>query len=45
MHELAHLLETNHTTAFWNIVKAQHTQTEKAKKWLLENGQLLEEEI
>lgn len=45
VHELTHLLETNHTPRFWNIVRAQLATTEKAKRWLLEHGQLLEEEI
>jgi len=45
VHELAHLLEANHTARFWNIVRAQSPKMQKAKKWLLENGQILEEEI
>lgn len=45
VHELTHLIETNHTPRFWNIIKAQVTSTEKAKQWLKENGQLLEEDI
>ncbi len=45
VHELAHLIETNHTPKFWNIVRAQSPTMEKAKAWLKENGQLLEEEI
>lgn len=45
IHELTHLLETNHTERFWNIVKAQAVNIEKAKQWLKENGQLLEEDI
>jgi len=44
-HELAHLIEANHTTKFWNIVRAQAPTMEKAKAWLKENGQLLEEAI
>ena len=44
-HELAHLLEPNHTPRFWNIVKAQHPTTDKARGWLREHGELLEEEI
>ncbi len=42
VHELAHLIEANHTPRFWNIVKAQAPTMEKAKTWLKENGQLLE---
>jgi predicted metal-dependent hydrolase len=45
VHELAHLLETNHTPVFWNIVSTQSPKMEKAKQWLKENGQILEEEL
>ncbi len=45
VHELAHLLETNHTARFWNIVRAKAPTSEKAKAWLKEHGQLLEEEV
>ena len=45
VHELAHLLEPNHTPRFWNIVRAQSPKMEKAKQWLLEYGQILEEDI
>jgi predicted metal-dependent hydrolase len=45
VHELAHLLEFNHTPRFWNIVQTHSTQMEKAKRWLLDHGQLLEEDI
>ncbi|MFQ5741902.1 MAG: YgjP-like metallopeptidase domain-containing protein, partial [Acidobacteriota bacterium] len=45
VHELAHLLEANHTKRFWNIVRARIAGMDKAQLWLLENGQLLEEEI
>ncbi|MGD1152744.1 MAG: SprT family zinc-dependent metalloprotease [Syntrophales bacterium] len=45
VHELAHLIEPNHTPRFWNIVRSQVPTTEKAKAWLKENGQLLEEAI
>jgi len=44
-HELAHLLEPNHTPRFWNIVKTQVPATDKARDWLKEHGQLLEEEV
>lgn len=44
-HELAHLIESNHTPRFWSIVSAQTANTERARKWLRENGQRLEEEI
>ena len=44
-HELAHLLEANHTPRFWNVVRAQVPKTEAARAWLREHGQMLEEEI
>jgi hypothetical protein len=45
VHELAHLIEPNHTPRFWNIVKAQVPGTEKAKAWLKEHGQFLEQDL
>lgn len=45
VHELAHLIEANHTARFWNIVRAQAPTMEKAKAWLKESGQLLEQAI
>jgi predicted metal-dependent hydrolase len=45
VHELAHLLEANHTPRFWNIVRAQLPKMEKAKEWLKGNGGILEEDI
>jgi predicted metal-dependent hydrolase len=45
VHELAHLLESNHTPAFWSIVRAKVPGAEKSKAWLKAHGQLLEEEI
>ena len=45
VHELAHLIEANHTPRFWNIVSAQTPTVEKAKAWLKEHGQLLEQKI
>lgn len=45
VHELAHLFEPNHTPRFWNIIRAQTPTMEKAKAWLKENGQLLEQDI
>jgi predicted metal-dependent hydrolase len=42
VHELTHLIEPNHTPEFWNIVSIQVPHFEKAKKWLKQNGHLLE---
>ena len=43
--ELAHLLESNHTPEFWSIVRAKTSTMEKAKAWLIDHGQVLEEEV
>jgi predicted metal-dependent hydrolase len=45
IHELAHLIEANHTPRFWNIVKAQHPATGRAKDWLKDHGELLEQNL
>ena len=45
VHELAHLIEANHTPRFWNIVRTQAPTMDKAKTWLKEHGQLLEQAI
>jgi predicted metal-dependent hydrolase len=45
VHELAHLLELNHTPKFWNIVRAQTPDYERAKQWLKEHGEILESEF
>ncbi len=45
IHELAHLVEANHTPGFWNIIRAQTPTMDKAKAWLKEYGQLLEQVI
>ena len=45
VHELAHLIEANHTSRFWGIVRANTPTMEKAKGWLKEHGQVLEEEV
>src|SRR6266849_2284840 len=45
VHELAHLIEANHTSRFWGIVRAKTPTMEKAKAWLREHGQVLEEEV
>ena len=44
-HELAHLIEANHTPRFWNIVKTQVPGMEKAKAWLKDHGEFLEEDL
>ena len=45
VHELAHLIEANHTPRFWNIVRAQIVNMDKAKQWLKEHGQFLEQAV
>lgn len=45
VHELAHLLEPNHTPAFWNIVAVQVPRYELAKEWLRKHGSVLEEDF
>ena len=45
VHELAHLIEANHTPRFWNVVRARTSTMDKAKAWLKEHGQLLEQSI
>ncbi|MBO3464063.1 M48 family metallopeptidase [Aetokthonos hydrillicola Thurmond2011] len=45
VHELAHLIEPNHTQRFWNIVRAQVATMEKAKEWLKDHGQMLEQTL
>lgn len=45
VHELAHLREANHTRQFWSVVRTHVPNMEKARAWLIENGQVLEEEI
>ncbi len=42
VHELAHLLEPNHTSRYWNIVAVQVPHFERAKEWLREHGGFLE---
>lgn len=44
VHELAHLLEANHTERFWQMVKTQIPDYERAKLWLKENGELMEQQ-
>jgi len=42
VHELIHLIESNHTPTFWNILSIQVPDYQKAKDWLKTNGHLLE---
>ena len=35
----------NHTLRFWNIVKTQVPTMDRARGWLREHGQILEEEV
>lgn len=39
IHELAHLIELNHSERFWNIVKVQMPNYLEAKEWLREFGE------
>lgn len=45
VHELAHLLEPNHSPQFWSIIKTRLTHVEKAKTWLKDHGALLEQSL
>lgn len=45
VHELAHLIEANHTPRFWNIVRTHAPTMEKARSWLRDHGQVLEQDI
>ncbi len=45
VHELAHLIEANHTPRFWNVVRAQLPAMDRARNWLREHGQSLEEDV
>lgn len=38
IHELAHLIELNHSERFWNIVRVQMPNYMEAKEWLKGNG-------
>jgi predicted metal-dependent hydrolase len=45
VHELAHLLEPNHTPRFWNIIETQVPGHLKAKNWLKAHGAVLESDF
>jgi predicted metal-dependent hydrolase len=38
VHELAHLIEMNHSKDFWNAVKSMMPGYKKEKDWLDTNG-------
>jgi hypothetical protein len=38
IHELAHLIEMNHSAKFWNIMRAILPDFELKEKWLRENA-------
>lgn len=40
-HEVAHLVELNHSAKFWKVVNTLTPNTAKAKKWLKNNGNSL----
>ncbi len=40
IHELAHLLEPNHSPGFWKLVKQAMPNYKEQEKWLKENGHL-----
>lgn len=44
-HELARLLEPNHTPRFWNIIAVQLPDYRQSCEWLAENGADLEREF
>jgi len=41
IHELAHLIEPNHSRRFWNIVKSIDPNYKRKKKWINANGDSL----
>ena len=45
VHELAHLIEPNHTPRFWNIVRTHAPKAEKARSWLRNHGEILKHDI
>lgn len=42
VHELTHLMERNHSKAFWRKVALRMPDYKEQKKWLKENGHILE---
>jgi predicted metal-dependent hydrolase len=45
VHELAHLLEHNHSSRFWQHVRAQVPKFRESKDWLKRHGETLEDEF
>ena len=45
VHELAHLLEPNHTPKFWNIIAVQLPDYRASREWLAKHGEELEREF
>ena len=45
VHELTHLLGSNHSPRFWNIIAVQVPEYEKPKKCLKDFGYRLEEDF
>ena len=45
VHELAHVLEHNHSPLFWQHVKTQIPNFEASKNWLKTHGECLEDEF
>lgn len=41
IHEVCHLLEMNHSPAFWNLVKSLDPHFQKHRKWLKQHGKKL----
>jgi predicted metal-dependent hydrolase len=42
VHELAHILEPNHSGEFWNILAVHAPTGSRARQWLQQNGSRLE---
>lgn len=40
-HEVAHLIEMNHSRAFWNVVARLYPDYEKGREWLRSHGPML----
>ena len=41
VHELCHIIESNHSKNFWNEVEKNHPNYKKDREWLKKNGFLL----